>query len=88
MWIWGEVEVLSSVLYNSILINGSPSGFFRSSHGVRQGDLLFVVVVGALSRIMTPTKDRGLLFGFWVGLRNNEEMLVSNLLFADDTLSF
>jgi hypothetical protein len=24
----------------SVLINGSPSGFFGSSHGVRQGDLL------------------------------------------------
>jgi hypothetical protein len=42
----------------------------------------------ALSRMMTTTMDRGLLFGFLVGLRNNEELLVSHLLFADDTLIF
>jgi hypothetical protein len=76
----------------SILINGSPSGFFSSSRGLRQGDplspLLFVVVMEALSRMMTATVDRGLLFGFSVGSRNNEELLVSHLLFADDTLIF
>jgi hypothetical protein len=42
----------------------------------------------ALSRMMTTTMDRGLLFGFLVGLRNNEELLVSHLLFVDDTLIF
>lgn len=30
--------------------------------------------------------DNGLLAGFLVGLRNNAEMVVSHLLFADDTL--
>ena len=40
----------------SILINGSPEGFFGSSHSIRQGDslspLLFAIVMEALSRMM------------------------------------
>jgi hypothetical protein len=32
--------------------------------------------------------DRGLLTGFSVGFRNNEELVVSHLLLADDTLMF
>jgi hypothetical protein len=42
----------------------------------------------ALSRMMSATMDRGLLSGFSVGLRNNVEIIVSHLLFADDTLIF
>jgi hypothetical protein len=42
----------------------------------------------ALSKMMTATIDRGLLSGFSVGSRNNEELLESHLLFADDTLTF
>jgi len=39
------------------------------------------------SRMMTIIMDRGLLFGFSVGLRNNEELLVSHVLFANNTLT-
>lgn len=56
-----------------VLINGSPSRFFNSSHGLRQEDplspLLFVVVIEALSRLLSTLVDKGLLSGFSVGLR-------------------
>jgi hypothetical protein len=42
----------------------------------------------ALSRMMSSTVERGLLYGFSVGSRNHEAMIVSHLLFADDTLIF
>lgn len=50
--------------------------------------LLFVVVIEAFSRMMSATVERRLMFGFSVGSRNQEEMIVSHLLFADDTLLF
>jgi hypothetical protein len=37
---------------------------------------------------MSATMDRGLLSSFSVGSRDNEELIVSHLLFADDTLIF
>jgi hypothetical protein len=45
----------------SVLVNGTPSGFFNSSRGLRQGDplshFLFVVVMEALSRMPSAALD-------------------------------
>lgn len=58
----------------SILINGSPPGFFGSSQGLRQGDplspLLFVFVMDALSKKFSRTIVGGYLSGFRVNIRN------------------
>jgi len=82
---------ISTVCY-LVLINGAPSRFFSSSRGLRQGDplspLLFLLVMEALSKMMSATVDRDLLEGFTVGSRNVAELVVSHLLFADDTLIF
>ena len=52
----------------SILVNGTLEGFFNSSRGIRQGDLLspllFVLVMEALSRMVNATVEQGLLLGF------------------------
>jgi hypothetical protein len=76
----------------SILINGTPEGFFGSSRGIRQGDslspLLFAIVMEALSRMMNRAIENGLLSGFKVGSRDTQWVHVSHLLFADDTLIF
>jgi hypothetical protein len=76
----------------SVLINGVPSGFFGSSHGVRQGDplssFLFVLVMEAFSRMLGAFNDRGLISGFSVGSREQDRVTISHLLFADDTLVF
>jgi exonuclease III len=76
----------------SVLINGSPSGFFGSSRGVRQGDplspFLFVLIMEAFSRMIDAIYSRGLISGFSVGSRNHDNVEVSHLLFADDTLVF
>jgi hypothetical protein len=75
MWLWGKVErfINVSTVRFSVLIIGTPTDFFRSSRGVRQGDLLspllFVVVMEAFSRMMDVVVER-------------------LLLFADDTLIF
>jgi hypothetical protein len=47
-----------------------------------------VAVMELLSKAMSATIDRGFLSRFLVGSRNNEELLVSHLLFANNTLIF
>jgi hypothetical protein len=81
-----------SMVRFSVLINGTPEDFFDSSRGVRQGDplspLLFVMVMEAFSRMMNVVVEKELLTSFAVGSRSDEAMVVSHLLFADDTLIF
>jgi hypothetical protein len=76
----------------SVLINGSPAGFFNSSKGVRQGDplspFLFVIVMEAFSRMTKALVDHRRFSGFAVGSRGSEQVNISHLLFADDTLVF
>jgi hypothetical protein len=85
------VHCISSVCF-LVLVNGSPPDFFNSSHGLRQGDplspFLFVIVMEALSRMLSATVNGGLLSGFYVGSRHSGMIDISHMLFADDTLFF
>jgi len=89
-WCSWIAHCISSVHF-SVLVNGTPSDFFSSSRGLRQGDrlspLLFVIVMEALSQLFS-TVQRGFLFGFSVGSGNNGVINISHMLFADDTLVF
>jgi hypothetical protein len=84
--------VINSTVRFSVLINGTSEDFFDSSRRVRQGDplspLLFVMVMEVFSRMMNVVVKKELLAGFSVGSRLDEVMVVSHLLFADDTLIF
>jgi hypothetical protein len=74
------------------LVNGSPCGFFQSSRGIRQGDslspMLFVIVMEAFSRLIDKATGAGMLSSFSVGRLDFDPLVVSHLLFADDTLIF
>ena len=73
----------------SILINGTPCGFFESSRGIRQGDpfslLLFVIVMNAFSKMLDKVVRDGLMSSIKVGPIGNS-LQVTHLLFVDDTL--
>ena len=76
----------------SILLNGSPVGFFQSSRGLRHGDplspFLFILAMEALSSILNKALQGGFLEDFMDGGRGGEGVVVSHILFADDTLVF
>jgi len=90
-WCSWIAHCISSVRF-SVLVNGTPSDFFSSSRGLRQGDplspLLFVIVMEAFSKLFSITVQRGFLSGFSVGSSSNGVINISHLLFADDTLVF
>ena len=82
---------LSTVIF-SILINGTPHGFFGSSRGLWQcnplSPLLFVLVMEAVGKMLDKTVHEGCLSGFSVGVSAGSSLMVSHLFFADDTLIF
>ena len=83
-WIMG---CISSAKF-SMLINGSPSGFFIPTRGVRQGFPLspfsFLLVADALSRLILKARREGKIEGVKVS-RSKE---ITHTLFVDDVLLF
>ena len=76
----------------SVLVNGSPAGFFPSSRGLRQGDplspYLFVIGMEILSCLLNRATGGNYLSGTKIVDGRGEEMVISHLLYADDTLLF
>ena len=86
------IRTCISTVRFSIMVNGSPSGFFGSSRGLRQRDplspLLFLLVMEILSQLLCRTEEVGLIRGFKAGLATVSGLSISHLLFADDTIVF
>ncbi|GJY76549.1 ribonuclease H-like domain-containing protein [Tanacetum coccineum] len=73
----------------SILANGSPTREFSMERGVRQGDLLspflFILAAEGLNALMKEAVSKSIFKGIHVG---EDEVLVSHLQYADDTIIF
>ena len=86
------IKACISFVCFSILVNGSPEGFFGNSRGLKQGHplspLLFLLVMEVLSRLLKKTEECNLIQGFHVGAVNSVEVSISHLLFANDTILF
>lgn len=74
----------------SILLNGSPSGFFNSSRGLKQGDplfpLLFVLVMETLSRMILALIHHEFLTRSMLGDQNKGTINISYMIFVDNAL--
>nr|XP_009768117.1 PREDICTED: uncharacterized protein LOC104219182 [Nicotiana sylvestris] len=73
----------------SVLINGQPNGFFKSSRGVKQGDplspTLFILAVEALSRGLNSLHTNLYLCSFGMPKWSPK---INHLSYADDTIIF
>ena len=87
-WMWA----CTSTVRFSVLVNGSPTGFFDSSRGLRQGDplspMLFLLIMEVLSRMLKMTAEEGLIKGFHASKATVPGVCILHLLFADDTILF
>ena len=74
----------------SVLINVSPKGFFKSSRGLGQRDplslYLFVLGIKVFSIFVDKAAQKGFLTGNRIVNKEGEEVQITHLLFADDTL--
>ena len=72
-WIKWCISTMSFLVF----VNSSPSVFFGSSRGLRQGNplfsYLFVIVMKALSCFLKRAKIGGFLLGWWVRVRGGGE---------------
>ncbi|MFS7926579.1 putative RNA-directed DNA polymerase [Helianthus anomalus] len=71
----------------SVLVNGSPTGEFECTRGLRQGDplspFLFVIVMEALTGIMAKAVSVGLFEGINIPY---DGPAISHLIYADDVM--
>ena len=74
------------------LVNGKLVGFFPSSRDLRQGDplspYLFVMGIEVLRILLKRAMKGGFILGCTFRRRGGEELSISHLLFADDTIAF
>ena len=87
-WVNLIMECVHSVSF-SILVNGSPHGYFTPSRGLRQGDplspYLFLLCTEGLHGLLSQAKISGQIQGLSL-CRNGPRL--THLFFADDCLLF
>ena len=74
------------------MVNDSPTGFFLSTRGLRQGNplspYLFVIGMEVFSRLIDRAMEGNFLTGYNVSGRGEKGLVLTHLLYANDTLIF
>ena len=87
-WVWWCISTAKF----SVMVNGSPAGFFSSSKGLRQGDplspYLFVMGMEVLSILIRRAMEGGFISGCKIQRNRGRAVHIAHLLFADDTIVF
>jgi len=88
------IKFCISTVKFSLIINGNSEGFFQSQRGLRQGDplspFLFLLVMEGLNHMIRKANVNGWIKGFKAQTQGNRdnEVGITHLLYADDTLVF
>lgn len=90
-WIRWISLCISTVKF-SVLINGTPEGFFAAQRDIRQGDplslFLFILAMEGLNHMINTAKGYGWISGFEVSISSGDSLEVTHLQYADDSLIF
>ncbi len=72
----------------SILVNGSPVGFFQSQRGLRQGDPLAPYLFAIIMEAFIVLLEKAMIKGAFRSMKLGVSIQISNFFFADDLLVF
>lgn len=86
-WINWIRHYISTVCF-SVLIKGSPVGFFKAGKGLGQCDFLFILAMEGLNNMVKKAKHIGWIDGSEIERRDNSSMEITHLLYEDDTQIF
>ena len=79
-------QLISTTSFD-VMVNGSPSNFFKSTRGLRQGDplspILFIILDACLGRLIHEKRSKGELKGIKPSLGPD---IFSHQQFMDDTI--
>jgi hypothetical protein len=94
MWFWREMEAIGFIFsfLLSVIVNSIPNDFFDSGRDLRQGEplfpLWFILVMETFRILMSRAMEGDFIDGLSECSRNTETLVISHLLFADDTMIF
>ena len=84
-WVNWVKKCISTASF-SVLVNGSPTGFFNNSRGLRQGDPLspdlFIIGMEVISILVDKVASGGFLSGFKIANRLGEELQIYSPAFC------